>query len=46
MLITGNDICSSEELFLKVITDSVNPIPFTSLFISTAMLVVSNVALV
>ena len=46
VLVTGNDIRSSEELFLKVTTDGVNAIPFTSLFNSTIMLVVSNVALV
>ena len=46
MLVTGNAIHSSDELFFKVTIDSVNSIPFRSLFSSTIMLVVSNVALV
>ena len=45
-LVTGNNICSSQELFLKVTTNGVNAVPFTSLFHSTIMLVDLNVALI
>ena len=46
MLVTGSDIRSSEELFFKVTIDGMNSIPFTSLFSSNIILVVSYVAFV
>ena len=46
MLVIGYNICSSEEMFFNVTSADVNSGPFTLLFSSTIMLVVSNVALV
>ena len=46
VLVTGNDIRSSEDLFFNVTSAGVNSSLLTSLFNSTIILVVSNVAFV